>query len=98
PWSFFSVAGTKILTSPAGACPRAAAVDQAISHLHEGRTAEVRALAEEMLAVFQGLEVSREPMAAVLLFHEAAVQEIATAELAREIAAALSRTLAIDLP
>ncbi len=68
-----------------------AAVDLAISHLHEGRTAEVRALAEEMLAVFRRLEVSREPMAAVLLFHEAAVQEIATAELAREIAAALGR-------
>ncbi len=68
-----------------------AAVDLAISHLQEGQTAEVRALAEEMLEVFQGLEVSREPMAAVLLFHEAAVQEIATAELAREIAAALGR-------
>ncbi len=73
-------------------------MDLAISHLQEGQTAEVRALAEEMLTVFRDLEVSREPMAAVLLFHEAAVQEIATAELAREIAATLSRTLAIDLP
>jgi len=53
-----------------------------ISHLQEGKTAEVCELADEMVTVFRDLEVSREPMAAVLLFQEAARRETATAELA----------------
>lgn len=68
-----------------------AALDLAISHLQEGKTAEVRDLADEMVTVFQSLQVSREPMAALLLFQEAARRETATAELAREVAAALTR-------
>lgn len=67
------------------------AFDLAISHLLEGNTAEVRQLADEMVTVFRDLEVSREPMAALLLFQEAARRETATAELAREVAASLSR-------
>jgi septal ring factor EnvC (AmiA/AmiB activator) len=67
-----------------------AALDLSISHLQEGKTAEVRQLAEEMVTVFRNLEVAREPMAAVLLFREAAHRETATAELAREVATALS--------
>jgi hypothetical protein len=68
-----------------------AALDLSISHLQEGKTAEVRELADEMVTVFRDLQVSREPMAAVLLFQEAARQETATAELAREVAASLIR-------
>jgi tetratricopeptide (TPR) repeat protein len=68
-----------------------AALDLSIVHLQEGKTAEVRELADEMVSVFRDLEVSREPMAALLLFQEAARRETATAELAREVAASLSR-------
>jgi len=67
------------------------ALDLAISHLQEGKTAEVRELADEMVTVFGNLEIAREPLAAVLLFQEAAHREAVTAELAREVAASLSR-------
>jgi tetratricopeptide (TPR) repeat protein len=67
------------------------ALDLSVSHLQQGKTSEVRELAEEMVTVFRNLEVAREPMAAVLLFREAARREAATAELAREVAAALTR-------
>jgi tetratricopeptide (TPR) repeat protein len=68
-----------------------AALDLSISHLQEGKTAEVRELADEMVTVFRNLDVAREPMAAVLLFQEAARRETVTAELAREVAATLTR-------
>jgi tetratricopeptide (TPR) repeat protein len=68
-----------------------AALDLSISHLQEGKTAEVRELADEMVTVFRNLEVSREPLAAVLLFQEAARRETVTVELAREVAASLTR-------
>lgn len=68
-----------------------AALDLSISHVQEGKTAEVRQLADEMVTVFLDLEVSREPMAAVLLFQEAARRDAVTAELAREVAASLTR-------
>ena len=68
-----------------------ASLDLSISYLAEGKTAEVRELADEMVTVFRALDVAREPMAAVLLFQEAARQETATAELVREVAASLTR-------
>lgn len=68
-----------------------AALDLSISYLEEGRTAEVRDLAEEMVTVFRDLGVAREPLAALLLFQEAARCETATVELVREVAASLSR-------
>jgi hypothetical protein len=68
-----------------------ATLDLVISPLEEGNTAEVRALADEMVAVFRAHNVSREALAAVLLFQEAAHREAATAQLAREVAAALTR-------
>jgi tetratricopeptide (TPR) repeat protein len=68
-----------------------AALDLSISYLEEGRTAEVRDLAEEMVTVFRELGVAREPLAALLLFQEAARCETATVELVREVAASLSR-------
>ena len=69
-----------------------AALDLAISYLKEGKTAEVRELADEMVAVFRDHDVAREALAALLLFQEAARQETATAALAREVAASLTRT------
>jgi hypothetical protein len=53
--------------------------------------AEVRELADEMVTVFRNLDVDREPMAALLLFQEAARRETATTELTREVAASLNR-------
>jgi tetratricopeptide (TPR) repeat protein len=68
-----------------------ATLDLVISPLEEGNTAEVRVLADAMVAVFRAHDVSREALAAVLLFQEAAHREAATAQLAREVAAALTR-------
>jgi tetratricopeptide (TPR) repeat protein len=68
-----------------------ASLDLSISYLAEGKTAEVRELADEMVTVFRDLEVSREPLAALLLFQEAARRETATVDLAREVAASLTR-------
>lgn len=68
-----------------------ATLDLVIPCLKEGKTAEVRELAEEMVSVFHEHDVSREALAALLLFQEAARRETATAELAREVAASLGR-------
>jgi tetratricopeptide (TPR) repeat protein len=68
-----------------------ATLDLVVSHLEEGHTAEVRVLADEMVAVFRAHDVPREALAAVLLFQEAAHREAATSELAREVAASISR-------
>lgn len=59
--------------------------------LEEGRTAEVKDLAREMVAIFRAQGVSREALAALLMFRRAAVQERATAELARKVAEFLGR-------
>jgi len=75
-----------------------ASLDLSISYLAEGKTAEVRALADEMVIVFRDLEVAREPLAALLLFQDAARQETATADLAREVAASLTRARGSCLP
>lgn len=68
-----------------------AALDLAISYLEVGKIAEVQDLADEMVTVFRDHDVDREAMAALLLFQEAARRETATVELAREVAASLSR-------
>lgn len=68
-----------------------ATLDLVIPDLEEGRTAEVRILVDEMVIVFRDHDVSREALAALLLFQEAARRETATAALAREVAASLSR-------
>jgi tetratricopeptide (TPR) repeat protein len=69
-----------------------ATLDLVIPYLAEGKTAEVRELAEEMVAVFRAHDVPREALAALLLFQEAARRETATTALARQVAAALIRT------
>ncbi|HEX3531514.1 MAG TPA: hypothetical protein VH988_31015 [Thermoanaerobaculia bacterium] len=69
-----------------------ATLDLVIPDLKEGKTAEVRHLAHEMVTVFRTHNVSREALAALLLFQEAARRETATADLARDIAASLIRS------
>ena len=59
--------------------------------LEEGRTAEVKELAREMVTVLRAQEVQREALAALLLFRRAALKERATAELARDVADFLNR-------
>jgi tetratricopeptide (TPR) repeat protein len=66
-----------------------ATLDLVIPCLQEGKTAEVRALAEEVMSVFRAQNVAREALAAWLLFHQAAVREAVTVELTREVAASL---------
>jgi hypothetical protein len=60
-------------------------------YFRQSRTAELRALAEEMHAVFASEDVHREAVAALLLFQEAARCEAVTAELVEEISAYLKR-------
>jgi tetratricopeptide (TPR) repeat protein len=56
-------------------------------YLAEGRTQEVRALAEEMMWVFRSQGIHREALAALKLFFGAARGEAATAEMARQVLA-----------
>ena len=71
-----------------------AGLDLAISYMEEGRAAEVRDLADEMVIVFRDLDLPREALAALLVFQEAARRQTATADLAREVAATLARARA----
>lgn len=51
--------------------------------LHEGRTAEAKAIVEETLATFLALGIEREALASLVLLDEAVRQEQATVELAK---------------
>jgi tetratricopeptide (TPR) repeat protein len=51
----------------------------------QGRTADVKQLAGEMLPVFQSLDIRRETLAAFLLFREAAERERTTLRLVEEV-------------
>jgi Tetratricopeptide repeat len=62
-----------------------ALLEEAALLLDEGRTTEVKALSEELAAVFESEGVHREALAALLLFQEAAEREAATPELARRV-------------
>jgi len=66
-------------------------LDLAILLLEEGHNAEARELAEEMVAIFENLEVYREALAAVGIFQRAVEQEAATAELGRRLLRYLER-------
>jgi hypothetical protein len=66
-------------------------LELAALHAEAGRTAEVKELAREMVAIFKAQKVHREALAAVLVFRRAAVRERVTADLAREVASFLSR-------
>ena len=59
--------------------------------LQEGRTAEVRDLAREMIPIFHAQDIHREALAALAVFQAAAALDAATVELAREVEAFLAR-------
>jgi transcriptional regulator with XRE-family HTH domain len=59
--------------------------------LEEGRTSEVKSLAEEMFWIFDSQGVADEALAAIRLFCEAAKKEEPTAELARRMVAYLQK-------
>ena len=60
-------------------------LDLAVLYLRQGRTDEVRRLAEEMLPIFQAQDVHREAFAALVLFQEAARHDQMTLDRAIEI-------------
>lgn len=66
-------------------------MELAILQLEEGRSAEVAALAEQMLCTFKALEVHREALAALGLFCQAVRGGTATPELARRMLDYLER-------
>jgi tetratricopeptide (TPR) repeat protein/transcriptional regulator with XRE-family HTH domain len=68
-----------------------AGLELAALYLEEGCTGEVRALAEELLAIFKAQEVHRGALAALALFSKAAAKETATVELARRLVEYLYR-------
>jgi hypothetical protein len=68
-----------------------ASLEVAVLHLEEGKTAEVKVLAEEMLWIFKSQGVQKEALAALKLFCDAARQEAATVELARRVHAEVER-------
>ena len=66
-------------------------LEMAVLLLEQGRAAEVRTLAEEMLRIFRAQKIEREALAALRLFCDAARRETATAELARRLVKFLHR-------
>jgi transcriptional regulator with XRE-family HTH domain len=68
-----------------------ASLELAVLYLGEGRTGEVKTLAEEMRPVFQSQGVHREALAALRVFSEAAAREAVTLDLARRLVAYLER-------
>ncbi|HTQ81157.1 MAG TPA: hypothetical protein VMM92_14255, partial [Thermoanaerobaculia bacterium] len=72
------------------------ALDLAALYAQEGRTAELKALASEIMPVFESREVHREAMAALLMFQHAALEERLTADLARQLAAFLKHERCLD--
>lgn len=66
-------------------------LDLAKLYLKEGRNAEVRVLADEMLTVFLSHDVHRQALAALAVFQKAVEQDTATPHLVQEITDYLQR-------
>ena len=66
-------------------------LDLANLYLQQGRSAEVRELAEEMLDVFLSHDIHRQALAALSVFQKAAEMDHATPRLVHEITAYLHR-------
>ncbi|MGH7483975.1 MAG: tetratricopeptide repeat protein [bacterium] len=62
-----------------------ASLELAVLYLEEGRTVEVKSLAEEMFWIFDSQRVADEALAAIRLFCEAARKEEVTLELAQRV-------------
>ncbi|HSK81376.1 MAG TPA: hypothetical protein VLQ45_33290 [Thermoanaerobaculia bacterium] len=66
-------------------------LELAALYAREGKTAEMKELAGEMLPVFQSRDVHREALAALAVFQQAVAREAAGAELVGRVAAFLDR-------
>jgi hypothetical protein len=66
-------------------------LDLALLYATEGRTADLKRLATEILPAFEAREVHREAMAALLMFQAACEEERVTVQLARQLADFLQR-------
>ncbi len=62
-----------------------ASLDVALLYREEGRFAEIKILADQMLEIFKVQKVQREAIAAVILFQDAAEKEQVTAEMVRRL-------------
>jgi hypothetical protein len=60
-------------------------LDLALLYTRQGRSAEVRRLAEQMIPIFQSRDVHREAIAALIVFQKAAEMERVTLGLLREL-------------
>jgi tetratricopeptide (TPR) repeat protein len=67
-------------------------LELAALYAETNRISEVKELAREMVTIFQAHDVSREALAALLLFERVAARRRATAKLAREVAAFLEKS------
>lgn len=70
------------------------ALDLAYIYKRQGRSAEMRRLAEEMLPIFQSRHIHREAIAALLVFQKSAEMERVTLGLIREVSGYLKETRA----
>jgi tetratricopeptide (TPR) repeat protein len=68
-----------------------AALDLALVHLAQGATSAVQRLAREAAPVFRSRSIHREALAALALFHQAALAETVTTELAHRVRRFLDR-------
>lgn len=68
-----------------------ASLELATLYAEQGRTAEIKKLALEMIPIFQALEIQRETTAALMLFRQAAETEAATLALIQHVAAFVKR-------
>jgi tetratricopeptide (TPR) repeat protein len=66
-------------------------LELAVLYLDQGRTGEVKTLAQEMTPIFKAQGVHREALAALKLFCEAAEKEAITVDMARRLADYLER-------
>jgi len=68
-----------------------AGLDLAGVYAAQGRRADTRRVAEEIRVIFQSLSIHREALAAILVFHQAAMQDEAEAQLIDDVARFLKR-------
>jgi tetratricopeptide (TPR) repeat protein len=66
-------------------------LDLAVLYMEQGRSAEVKRLAEEMLPIFRSQDIHREALASLLLFHKAAQAEKVNLGMVRDLASYLEK-------
>jgi tetratricopeptide (TPR) repeat protein len=66
-------------------------LDLATLYARQGRTAELKKLAQELIPIFEAREIHREALASLLMFYRACEEERLTEELLRDLADALRR-------